>query len=481
MSNETIKITDGVPRKVQFNFQEPLNLTINKGEQIAILGKNGAGKSALAEIIMGKCPLKSGRIRYSFDNPESDKVSDNIKLMVFRDSYGGSYDRDYYYQQRWNSCDREGQPKVGDILAYDKENELQVALFEMFDIEKMLNREVIMLSSGELRKFHLTKILLTNPTILILDNPFIGLDVEAREQLCELLRVLVQKRPLQLIIQLSKSEHIPDFITNIIEVEKMSYKAKVSIEEYKDSHNVSSRKSINEEISNQISNIPNEHANDEYNEVVKLNNVTIKYGENTILKGLNWSMKRGEKWAIKGRNGSGKSTLLSLISADNPQRYACDIVLFDKGKDSRVSIWDIKKRIGYISPEMHRAYQVSAPCVDIVASGLYDTIGVRSGVKGDKLEVCRFWMRVFGIEDLEKRNFMEVSSGEQRMVLLSRAFVKNPELLILDEPLHGLDSESCDTVRGVIESYCKRKGVSVIFVTHYIEELPKCVNRVLEL
>ena len=210
--------------------------------------------------------------------------------------------------------------------------------------------------------------------------------------------------------------------------------------------------------------------------VVELRKVSIRYGERTILKDLDWVVKRGEKWALSGQNGSGKSTLLSLICADNPQSYACDISLFGRQRGSGESIWEIKKHIGYVSPEMHRAYLKSLPAIDIVASGLHDSVGLYKKVRDDDRAVCAWWMDIFGIADLRDRNFLQLSSGEQRMVLLARAFVKDPELLVLDEPLHGLDMYNRRLVKDVIEAFCRREGKTLIMVTHYEEELPACIG-----
>ena len=215
--------------------------------------------------------------------------------------------------------------------------------------------------------------------------------------------------------------------------------------------------------------------------VVDLNKVSIRYGERTILKDLDWTVKCGEKWALSGDNGSGKSTLLSLVCADNPQSYACDIALFGRKRGSGESIWEIKKHIGYVSPEMHRAYLKNLPAIDIVASGLHDSIGLYRKVKEEDRAICEWWMDIFGIAELRDRSFLQLSSGEQRMVLLARAFVKDPELLILDEPLHGLDMYNRRMVKDIIEAFCERKDKTLIMVTHYREELPDTITNSLYL
>ena len=220
------------------------------------------------------------------------------------------------------------------------------------------------------------------------------------------------------------------------------------------------------------------YKNDDYHaeEVVKMNKVSIRYGERTILKDLNWTVMKGEHWSLSGQNGSGKSTLLSLVCADNPQRYACDISLFGKKHGSGESIWDIKRRIGYVSPEMHRGYKHNIPALQIVASGLKDTVGLYVRPNETEKEQCRKWLGILGVGHLAERRFMEMSSGEQRLVLLARAFVKEPELLILDEPLHGLDNENRRMVKDLVDQYCQDPSKTLVYVTHYQEELPNCID-----
>ena len=190
---------------------------------------------------------------------------------------------------------------------------------------------------------------------------------------------------------------------------------------------------------------------------------------------------KGDKWAVHGENGAGKSTLLSLICADNPQSYACNISIFGNKRGSGESIWEIKKHIGYISPEMHRAYMKSIPAIEIVASGLHDSVGLYVRPKPEQTKRCEWWMDIFGIGQLKERDFLSLSSGEQRLVLLARAFVKDPQLLILDEPLHGLDERNSKMVKEIINTFSNRKGKTLIMVSHYKEELPDCITNELTL
>lgn len=212
-----------------------------------------------------------------------------------------------------------------------------------------------------------------------------------------------------------------------------------------------------------------------------MEHVSIRYGNRTILKEVDWEVKNGEKWALSGPNGAGKSTLLSLIYADNPQSYANTLYLFDRKRGSGESIWDIKKRIGYVSPEMHLFYRENVPALQVVGSGFFDSVGLYRKCNEEQQQATLEWMRLFGIETLKDRLFLTLSSGEQRLALLARAFVKDPDLIILDEPLHGLDVSAKAEAIQIIEQFCSRPGKTLIFVTHYLHELPPCVDKQFEL
>lgn len=478
MQQRVISVSNGVTRHPLYRMRKPVDFCLNAGEQLAVVGPNGGGKSIFIDIITGKYPLLMNEVAYDFSPAATNLVSDNLRYITFRDSYGDA-DGSYYYQQRWNSQDMENIPVVGDLLPPCKDEELKGKLYKLFRVEEMLQKPIILLSSGELRKFQLTKTLLSGPRVLIMDNPFIGLDTGTRDLLKSLLDELIRVIGLQVILVLSKSDDIPAFVTHVITVEDMTCGTKIPRREYEGVKVPASM--LSEEKRKAILELP--YKDNQYNaeNVVRLNKVSIRYGERTILRDLDWTVKCGEKWALSGENGAGKSTLLSLVCADNPQSYACDITLFDRKRGSGESIWEIKKHIGYVSPEMHRAYLKNIPAIDIVASGLHDSIGLYKRPKEEDREVCLFWMDVFGVKELADRSFLQLSSGEQRLVLLARAFVKDPELLILDEPLHGLDLYNRRLVKDVIETFCRRENKTMIMVTHYKEELPECITNSLYL
>ena len=473
----TIEIVNGVPRHPTYRMKEPINFRMEKGEHIALLGPNGGGKSLLVDILIGRWPLLMNEVKYDFTPSVSALVCDNIKYITFRDSYGDA-DGNFYYQQRWNSQDMETTPLVSELLPQVPDSEWKNNLYGLFGVEEMLDKHLVLLSSGELRRFQLVKALLSQPRVLILDNPFIGLDASTRTLLRELLERMIRVISLQVILVLSRVDEIPPFITHVVPVEGLVCGNKIERNAF-----LCEAKNAEDMKMDVTENL---HHLDSMNdccheEVVKLNKVTIRYGERTILKDLDWVVHRGEKWALTGDNGSGKSTLLSLVCADNPQSYACDITMFGRKRGTGESIWEIKKRIGYVSPEIHRAYLKNIPAIDIVASGLHDSVGLYVRPKPEQRSVCEEWLDVFGIKELKDRSFLQLSSGEQRLVLLARAFVKDPDLLILDEPLHGLDTRNRSLVMDVIRSFADREGKTLIMVSHYQEEFPECMTHSLHL
>ena len=397
----------------------------------AIYGPNGSGKTQYVEKM------------------RRQMASDSVRYVAFRDSYGVGTDQAYYLQLRWNQHDIDAEtPTAAQLLEKaflqtgpdtPERRQWQQELYRLFGLDELTDKYIITLSSGELRKFQLARTLLAQPQTLIIDNPFIGLDAETRQQLASLISHLSSliSHLDHIYLVVSRRKDIPDYVTDVIGLTPST----------------------------------------DSPEVISFHNVTVRYGERTILRDLDWTVRQGEHWALSGQNGAGKSTLLSLVCADNPQRYACDIRLFGHRQgEAGMSIWDIKRRIGYVSPEMHRSYHRDLPALHVVASGLKDTVGLYVRPTADERQQCLWWMRLFGVGHLADRSFLTLSSGEQRLVLVARAFVKDPDLLILDEPLHGLDDRGRRLVLSLIEAFCARPEKTLIFVSHYREEWPSCID-----
>ena len=478
------EIADAVPRLPELTFTEPVNWTIQAGEQWAVIGPNGAGKSLLIDLLQRKFALKAGEVNFA----SNGRVSDFVRCITFKDIYSLADCQNTYYQQRWHATENDEVPRAAELLGVTPEEGIKnEELIDLFGIRELLTKKIIYLSSGELRKFLIVRALLKHPRLLILDNPFIGLDAPSRALLVEMLQQMTQVHGVQVILLLSNPQDIPAMVNRVLPVVDRTLLPPMSREAFLADkvliHRLFPTEGLTEEQPVEVSALPVDPEKQPATHTVtlRMEKVKVHYGSRTILQDIDWEIKNGEKWALFGPNGSGKSTLLSLVYADNPQSYANTLYLFDKKRGSGESIWDIKKRIGYVSPEMHLYYRQNVSTLKIVGSGFFDSIGLYQQCSEEQETLALAWMRLFGIDHLRDRMFQTLSSGEQRLVLLARAFVKDPDLIILDEPLHGLDLSHKKQAAAIIEQFCERPGKTLIYVTHYPHELPACVDHHFEL
>ena len=423
-----------------------ISFQILSGQKTAIVGPMGSGKTSLAKALAGRL-FRTGEVFFSCRNP--DKRAYVMLVEQQHQFKNRSNLSEFYLQQRFNSSDCED--------AYTVEEELAgLALGDwvsVFELEELMKRPLIQLSNGENKRLQIVKSLAYQPDWLILDNPYVGLDVNGREILTKGLLSLDSKG-IQFIL-ISSPGDVPDFINQVIELPL--------------SQDAPSKPA------------PLLRLLDPFETAVKMEKVQIKYGSKIILSDFSWKVNRGERWAIKGPNGAGKSTLISLITADNPQAYSQNITLFDRKRGTGESISDIKRKIGYLSPELHLYFKEGGSCFSVVASGLFDTLGLFKRLTEEQSDQVKHWMQVMGIAHLKERSFLQISGGEQRMVLITRALVKNPELLILDEPCQGLDRVQTDHLKSVLDYLAENSEMTLLYVSHYDRDLPSCVNQVLEL
>ncbi|MDR0873786.1 MAG: ATP-binding cassette domain-containing protein [Prevotellaceae bacterium] len=467
-----LELRNVLPLMHESPFHKPLNWTVNEGETWAVVGRNGSGKTLFADVVCGKYNLLQGEIRYPFfekikaENP-AERLKNHIKTVSFNSVYSIVDFREMYYQQRFNSAESEVSPPVADFFT---EEEIS-SISPVFNTEKLLSRRIIQLSSGELRKLLIAKILLEKPRMIIFDNPFIGLDTASRGQLDELFRQMAE-RGIMLVFLVPSEKDIPSAVTQVFPFRHCGLvpQSPVSFCHSDESQNLLFDGGL------RVKPAMTETTPD-YEVVAKMTDLNISYGKNIIAKNINWEVRKGEKWALLGANGSGKSTLLSYIFADNPQAYSKDIVLFDRRRGTGESIWDIKRRIGFTSSEMHLYYCENVPCLKVVESGFFDSIGLFRQCSEEQTRIAEQFFDLLEINHLKDKLFLRISSGEQRLVLFARSLVKNPEVLILDEPFHGLDDENRARCLQIVEDFGKQAGKTLIFVTHRAEEIPKCVDK----
>jgi molybdate transport system ATP-binding protein len=453
---------------------EGISLSIGTYEHWAIVGANGSGKSSLGKllcnglkIISGTCSTaeKSGFVSF-------EKVNEILEIERYHD------DSDFlgFVDQG---------TKVSEfILGGSTGDEAKLLeLARKMGFAGILGRGIKFLSTGEMRKVVICKALMQDPELLVLDEPFDGLDLTS----CALLRNLISgcvEKGIRVILLLNRfSEIIPE-ITHIAYIKE----CRVLMSGAKDTllnsdallrfhafHYTLPPNLPELDSSCRASPLPAETP------LIVMKDVVVNYGEKCVLNKLNWMVRQGEHWKISGPNGSGKSTLLSLVSGDNAQAYANDISLFGIKRGSGESVWDIKKHIGLVSTSFQQDYRVGATAKIVVISGFFDSIGVYGNYTRKQQEIALKWLELLHMEKHCNASFRNLSYGEQRIVLLARAMVKQPELLILDEPCQGLDDINREMVLKLIDHLGKTGTTQILYVTHHPEDDIPCITNSMEL
>ncbi|WP_276501259.1 ATP-binding cassette domain-containing protein [Terrimonas pollutisoli] len=473
MSSASIIVKNISAQQFGKTVLDNISFTIEAGQHLAVIGESGSGKSSLAKALAGKLFTKGSiEINYthhSFLKPttvllESSETLKNLSNVS-----------DFYYQQRYNSCDAED--------ALTVEQELEKTIGASSEVDLLLNQlslshrrqtPLIQLSNGEQKKLQLIKALVLQPQVLILDNVFVGLDVSSRKELHHIIDELAKKGTTLILV--TDERELPSCITHIAELfngklvqagERKTFVAFHPENAREDKNNINASL-----FSGRI---------DKYDNIVKMKNVTIQYGDKIILQNINWEVKQGEHWLVKGHNGAGKSTLLSLITADNPQAYSQEIFLFDKRRGTGESIWDIKKKIGFVSPELHKFFDMGTSVHNVIGSGFFDTMGLFRLLSNEQEQMVNEWLEFFDLTDQREKPLFLLSTGQQRKALLARALIKNPALLVLDEPCQGLDDHQTKHFLQLIDSICNCSATTLIYVSHYDNEIPASILQKMEL
>lgn len=455
------KILDGV------------SFAVSEGECLAVLGRSGSGKTVLLKALMGQL-FSRGLISFV----ELAEGPAHISLISRQHRFTNlSNLSSFYYQQRFNSFDAEDSSTVEDDMKATGARESSIiSTLDKLRIRHLLHSKLIQLSNGEHKRFQIAKALLQNTDWLLLDSPYIGLDVQARQMLNGVLQELVTQG--MHILLVSSPGEIPEVVTHVAVLEEGRLGPRMTRREVTQKPRPGNMWPIDVDA---IKVLPAAYPYEDFDTAVRMVNTCIKYNDKLILDNVNWEIKKGDRWHLAGPNGSGKSTLLSLINGDNPQAFANQIWLFDKKKGTGESIWDIKQKIGYVSPELHHYFDAGSNCFDLVASGLFDTIGLFRKLNREQEWITEEWMKALHLNRFKDRMFYSLSDGEQRLMLLARALVKNPPMLILDEPCQGLDEETSRTFISLVDQICISLGKTLIYVSHYASELPSCVDKKLTL
>lgn len=454
---------------------QDVSFSLGANEHLAIIGSSGSGKTTLAKVLTGQVFAK-GSVTINWD--ETSSLQKKVVLIEQRNQFKNlSHTSDFYYQQRFNSFDAADAQTVWQELQNIGKNKPDFEienLLQQFGLNECRNAPLIQLSSGENKRFQIIKAVLLQPQILILDAPFTGLDVNARKRLHGIINELARNGTK--IIMVTDTHQLPDCITHVALLDEGRMECFIKKEEW----NAGLVLHEKTEYTN-IYSLPMLENEEHYEQIVNMQNVNVQYGNKTILNNINWQIKSGDKWLLKGSNGAGKSTLLSLINGDNPQAYKNEIYLFDKRRGSGESIWDIKQKIGFVSPELHAFYDKATSCFNTIASGFFDTVGLFKKLSPQQHEQVQQWIHFLQLSSVQNKLLLSLSFGTQRLILLARALVKNPLLLILDEPCQGLDDEQKEAFVNLVNNICEQFHKTLIYVSHYDDEIPACVENVMEL
>jgi len=349
-------------------------------------------------------------------------------------------------------------------------------------IEHLLERDIRVVSAGEMRKVQIARMLVHAPDILILDEPFDGLDRSSRGMLAPVIDDLMDDTRTVILVTHRQREILPN-ISHMLALSdgKVLFQGRreevLTPSHMEGLYPSSATTSFFLPVENGI---PAKTDPSRTDILISMENVRVKYENTTVLDGLNWTMKSGQNWVILGPNGCGKTTMLSLVTGDNPQAYANKIYLFGQRRGSGESIWDIKRRTGIVSSEFQIRYRKPITAFEVVLSGFFDSVGLYRDFSTEQKETAEQWLEALGIADNSDRVFNRLSYGEQRMMLLARSLVKMPLILILDEPCQGLDRINRGRILDAIDVIGGHSQTNIIYVTHYPDEIPSCMTNLLQ-
>jgi len=453
-----------VKASIRFNDSFSLcdiNWKPEAGQIWAIMGSSGSGKSALAAALTGAGDITSGSVKGTVTHAGVVSLESQAALIERERLRDDSDMTDEV---------SDGTPVREMLNEVSIDHKLLEELINLFRLESLLDRGFRKLSTGETRKVILTRALCSRPEMLIVDGPFEGLDAQTAPLISDILQKISGQVPMLLVI--NRFDEIPEFVSHIALLEKGRLKAKLETGDQAAMDLLSQLLHLKTTAIVIPDAIPSE-APPPLNPdepLVDIRNASIRYTDNLVFEHLNWRIEAGQHWQLTGPNGSGKTCLLNLITGDHPQCYVNDIFVCGYQRGSGESIWDIKQHIGYVSSALQWDYRVSISCINVIISGFYDTIGLYTGATDLQKEIAMSWLQILGFENQSTRPFNQFSYGDQRLLLICRAMVKHPHLLILDEPCFGLDDMNRQLVLALIEKICAGSETTVIYVNHHAQD-----------
>ena len=366
------------------------------------------------------------------------------------------------------------------ILEQSQDTNLTEQLINDLDLSHLRDSGFRVLSTGETRRVMLARALATQPDLVLLDNPFTGLDIAHRAALARYLHSLSQN--VQLLITFSRESDMPEWINSIALFSAGKLDSTMDKSSWDNHPIIGQIKSQSKQQSEEMMSLirQHQHSTPFNNPIFELKNGAVEYTDKKIFTGLNWRIDKGQHWQVKGPNGCGKSTLLGLIFGDHPQCYSNDIDIFGKKRGTGETIWEIKQHIGMVSSALHLQYRVNCSALEVILSGFYDSIGLYNQPTRKEMNIANEWLDILHMSQYKKTSFKQLEYGQQRLLLIARAIVKQPTLLILDEPYQGLDFLGRRLVKNTLELIARENLSQLLYVSHYQEDRLDSIKNELE-
>jgi molybdate transport system ATP-binding protein len=453
---------------------EEVNLDIAPGEKWLLLGANGAGKTQLVKLIGGlRWPNADGHERRVYSNARG-AVLDLVEVRE-RVSYVGAESQDKYARYGWNHTLEQvvatglfGTDIPLDVPTPAGRRRLR-SLLARFALAQVAGARMLEVSYGQRRLALVARALAARPRLLLLDEVFNGLDEGHRRLLTRALAGLRRNR-MTLVATAHRAEDVPAGITHAAFVASGRVR-RVPLQR-------ALRQLKNDERAAAASRDEPERSRDCEIPYVELQHAHVFREEAPALVDLDWALRDGENWAVTGRNGSGKSTFLGVLYGAYPIALGGRLLRREQPKGTPLD--EIRRRLAIVSPELQADYEPGSTIEELVVSGLRDSVGLDTPATRKEKSAARDALGALGLLPLAGRRTREVSYGQLRMALFARAFVKKPELLLLDEPFTGLDPARRRELRREL-SRLARGGTRLVIAIHHRDDLPPEVNRRLHL
>ena len=499
-----IKINNCRIENTRLTLLQNISWEMKSGQVWLITGPNGSGKADFLNALSGSLkitPNDKGLFSDIFYDSTETVSLERAARLIQEERENDESD----YIEGGVDIGRTGRLFISQALtdsdstvAANLENDPSIKLC---GIEGLLDRGIKYLSTGEIRRTLLARTLLSRKKLLILSDPFAGLDAQSRSILLDFFNSIAKRQLTEksgdetssfphIILGMERWHEIPDAVTHVLEFhnkeisycgERAGYEAllkeRLAQKAAREEENRQTFKEGFEELNSSGS----RQAADDI--LVEMHNVNVGWDDHRVLRDLSWTLRRNEHWLIRGPNGSGKTTFLELITGDNMQVFSNDIRIFGNRRGSGETIWDIKKKLGIVSYRMHVEYRMlgGTSLLAVIISGFRDSIGLYEAASDLEISTAKKWLALGGFAGRESENFGNLSYGEQRAVLILRSAVKQPEILILDEPCHGLDEGYRSKILQLMELIGKGGSTTMLHVTHDPSEVLPCEKHILEL